>query len=580
MTLLAYRRAALTFILPTLLYAATLENGFVLDDIAAIRDNPIVHRGNLVEIFTSDYWAGFHSDRSGLYRPLTVLSFALNYLHSGTSPALYHLTNILLHAATTLLLYVFCGLVSRSRDLAFLSALLFAAHPVQTECVAGLVGRADILAALFSLVALSLHLQRSRWYYLGAGVAMIAALLSKESAVVLPALFLLTDLIQYRAFSEKCYGKVYLLYASLLLAYLAWRWHVLGGLTIAVIDPLDNPLITLAGPLRLLNAGEILFLYLGQLLLPISLSADYSFDALQLTLQLWSVELALVVAGLGFGALLLFLSWRRAPLTAFGLSWIIVSLAPVANIFLPIGTIMAERLLYLPSMGFAMAMAAIFGALRRRHSRAVLWPPIFILLSAYCYQSHARCGDWHDNYALFSQTVETQPRSARAWRGLAKAALERGEDQLALSSWNKALEILPDYYEVYNDLAAFHIAREEYSTARENLYKCLKIRGDYPIGWFNLGLIYYRLGEVEMAGEALERAVILDPHYAKAYYNLGVIALEKGSLDEAAGYFRKTLLLAPQHRGARHNLDAIGRVQLRNGSGKREPGLEGEDGGN
>ena len=572
MTLLAYRRAALTFLLPTLLYSATLENGFVLDDVAAIRDNPIVHRGNLVEIFTSDYWAGFHNDRSGLYRPLTVLSFALNYLHSGTAPALYHLTNLLLHAATALALYVFCGLLSRSRDLAFLSALLFATHPVLTECVAGLVGRADILAALFSLAALSLHLQRSRRCYLGAGFAMMAALLSKESAVVLPALFLLTDLIQYRAFSEKCYGKVYLFYASLALAYLVWRRHVLGGLAIAVIDPLDNPLITLAWPLRLLNAGEILFRYLGQLLLPVSLSADYSFAALPLTLQLWSVELALVAAGLSLGSLLLFLSWRRAPMTAFGLSWVVISLAPVANIFLPIGTIMAERLLYLPSMGFAVALATFFGAMRSMSSRAVLWPLICLLLSAYCYKTFDRCGEWKDNYALFSQTAETQPGSARAWRGLAKAALERGEDQLALSSWSKALDILPDYHEVYNDLAAFHLARKDYPTAREKLIRCLEIRSDYPIAWFNLGLVHYRLGEVEKARGALERAVILDPHYAKAYYNLGVIALEKGSLDEAAGYFRETLRLAPQHRDARHNLDAIGRVRLRNGSDERGNG--------
>ncbi len=574
MTLLAYRRAALTFLLPALLYAVTLENGFVLDDKAAIRDNPIVHRGNIAEIFTSDYWAGFHNDRSGLYRPLTVLSFALNYFLSGTVPTLYHLLNLLLHSTTALLLYVFCRICSRRRDLALISALLFATHPIQTECVAGLVGRADILAALFCLLALCLHLQRSRWSYLGAGLAMIAALLSKESAVVLPALFLLADLFQYRAFSEKCYGRVYLFYACLVLAYLVWRRHVLGDLTIALIDPLDNPLITLPWPLRLLNAGEILFRYLGQLLLPISLAADYSYAALPMTLRLWSLELGLVVAGLGVGVLLLYFSWRWAPWTAFGLSWIFICLAPVANIFLPIGTIMAERLLYLPSMGYAIAVAALFGALRRRHPPALFWSLFGILIALYCCKTFVRCGDWRNNYTLFNQTVQAQPGSARAWRGLAKAAVEQGKDHLALSSWHKALEILPDYYEVHNDLAAFYLAREEYKLAQENISRCLEIRPDYPLAWFNLGLIYYHLGQAKAAGDALERALILDPQYARACYNLGVIALEEGRLEEAAGHFRKTLLLEPAHRDARVNLNAIERAWRKGVGGKSPAPLE------
>ena len=574
MTPLAYRRAALTLLLPAVLYAVSLENGFVLDDKAAIRDNPIVHRGNIAEIFTSDYWAGFHNDRSGLYRPLTVLSFALNYFLSGTVPTLYHLLNLLLHSTTSLLLYVFCRLCSRRGDLALLSALLFATHPIQTECVAGLVGRADILAALFGLLALCLHLQRSHWSYLGAGLALVAALLSKESAVVLPALFLLTDLFQYRAFSEKCYGKVYLFYICLVLAYLVWRWHVLGSLAITSVDPLDNPLITLTWSLRLLNAVEILFRYLGQLLLPISLAADYSFAALPLTLQLLSVELVLVGAGLAAGLLLLCFSWGRAPWAAFGLCWILICLAPVANIFLPIGTIMAERLLYLPSMGYAIAVAALFGALRRRHPSALYWPLFGILIALYCCKTFVRCGDWRSNYTLFSQTVQAQPGSARAWRGLAKAAAEQGKEQLALSSWHKALEIHPGYYEVHNDLAAFYLAREDYELARENISRCLEIHPGYPLAWFNLGLIYYHLGKAKAAEDALGRALILDPRYARACYNLGVITLEEGRLEEAAGHFRKTLRLEPAHRNARLNLDAIEKAWRQGVGGKSPPPLE------
>lgn len=562
-------RVSLLLALAALLYTRTLSGDFVLDDQTAIRDNPIVHRGELAEIFTTDYWAGFHSDRSGLYRPLTVWSFALTFRLAGPAPFLYHLANLLLHALTALALYACCRRCTRQEELAWWAALLFAVHPVLTEAVAGLVGRADILATLFTLLALHQHLRagQSRWRHLRAGGALLAALASKESAIAAPGLLLLADLFQYRSFSEKSlYGnslrlcsignwKAHLFYAGLVLLYLGWRHQVLGGLLIARIDPLDNPLVSLPAGLRLLNALLVGCRYLGLLVLPAPLCADYSFAALPLAPR-WSLApvllIVLVLAGL---ALLARHAWGCLPWAAFGLGWLCIGLAPVANLFFPIGAGMAERLLYLPAAGFALALAAALLELRRAGPACRL--ALLVCMGALVL---GRTGLWHDEYTLFTHAVQAQPRSARAWHILGKAALERGEESLALECWQQALEIFPGYYEIYDALGVVHYTRGDYPGACELFTRCLELKSDYPPAWLNLGLARYRLGQREKAREAFQRAISLDPNYTSACYNLGVMELEEGNLEEAVALFRRTLELDPDHEQARFNLEAIERL--------------------
>lgn len=554
-------RPLLLFALAALLYARTLGGGFVLDDQSAVRDNPVVKRGDLAEILTTDYWAGFHHDRSGLYRPLTVWTFALNRHLAGEAPFTYHLVNILLHGAVAALLCLVWRRCLGQEGLAWWAALLFAVHPALCEAVAGLVGRADLLAAFFGLLALHQHLlgPQARRRHGWAGAALLAALLSKESAVVLPALFLLVDLFQYRGFLQKCYWQAHLGYAGVVLFYLGLRQLVLGGLFIGQIDPFDNPLVGLEVPWRWVNALLILGRYLGLLVLPRSLCADYSFAALPLA-PAWSLPallLALAVpAGLG---LLLWAAWRRLPAAALGLGWLLIALSPVANLFFPIGTGMAERLLYLPAAGFALAAAALLEGLGGR--RATLCSVAVALVLAW--GTWTRSGDWQDEYTLFSQAVEAQPQSARAWQVLGNAALERGEETRGLECLQQALRIFPAYYEVQADLGAFYCKQGDYPTAQEHLARCLELRPDYPPAWYNLGLAWYQQGQRDQARQAFTRAIDCDPAYAQAYYNLGVMELEDKQVAPARQLFLKALALDPEYEAARTNLDACEKLLQR-----------------
>lgn len=534
--------------LALLLYVGTLYNDFVFDDHATIRDNPIVHRADLSEIFTTDYWSGYHTDHSGLYRPLTILSYAWQYQLSGYAPFSYHLLNIFLHAATALLLYRLTLDLMRKPDLALAAALLFAAHPALSEAVCATVGRADLLAAALSLIALILHLRRKT---IGAVCGLCLALLCKESAIVTLVLFPLVDVFQYRAFSRKSYRRPYLVYLGATLVYLVWRYHVLGALGPSQIDRLDNPLVELDTGLRLLNAAALLGHYLGLLALPTQLSADYSYAALPLATQLLAPHLAWVLLGLGLLSIALAHSWRRHPPLCFGLAWTLLGLAPVANILLPIGTIMAERLLYLPALGFCFGLAALLYKLRR--GTLVL----IILIALLSLRTISRVADWQDSYTLFTSATQTYPQSARAWRALGKAHLERGEDQQGQAALNHALDILPDYYEVYNDLGAYYIQTAQYDQALGNLEASLRINSKFPPTWLNMGLAFYHLQRKPEARQALEQALRLAPHYAQAIYNLGVLSLEAGDPDKAAAFFSRTLELHPTHAAAQHNLDKL-----------------------
>ena len=552
-----FSAASTLALLGTLLYIGTVRNQFVLDDETAVRDNPIVHRLDLVEIFTSDYWAGYHGDRAGLYRPLTVLTFAVNYAIGGRHPFSYHLVNAILHGLVVLMLFRVIEHATRKRPLAVLGALIFASHPVLSEAVSGLVGRADLLAALFSLLATKLQIRSRARFSFSAGLIFIAALLCKESAIALPALLLLFNCQQYRAFFHRCHLPVCLQYGSLTAIYLAWRWYVLGGLTVPGISELDNPLIILEPGLRLLNASLVIGKYLKLLILPIGLSADYSFAALPLQMSLWSRTTLYVVAAGAALAWLGVMSWRRLPWLFVGGAWTAITLLPVSNLFVPVGAMMAERFLYLPACGFSMAAAAAFRSASARLSPPVSMAVVLSYLCAFSLLTVGRTQVWRDNLTLFGATSERYPGSARAWRALGGAKLDVGDRRGALEAWQRALEIYPGYYEVLNDLGGHYIEIDEVARAIGVLRSCLQLSPNYPPAWFNLGLAEYKRRQYGAALGFLDRAVELNPGYATAHYNIGVILLETGQRERAQSRFQRALESDPAFTLARENLRAL-----------------------
>lgn len=524
-------------------FANTLANGFVLDDQPAIVQNPLVKSlAHLPTLFATDYWLGGLGPGFGaLYRPLVLASFAVNYAVGGLEPLGYHLVNVLLHAGVGLALYALGRDLRLSAGGSLASAVLFVAHPIHTEAVAGIAGRAELLMTLGVIGALLGHLRAApgtrRWLVLASGAAFAAALLSKEQAVVLPALLVLADLVLRAPVRPR--WRRYAGHLVVLAGYLGLRWSVLGG-TLAE-DPrhvpfLNNPLAHASPPERVLTAVAVAGRYLWLMVWPRDLSADYSYDAIPLATSALAPGVAL--AALAWAALLaLGLLGCRRPLPAvgFGIGCAVLAFLPVSNLVLPIGTIMGERLFYLPSAGLCLLAGAGWDAVAGRiaagrHRRRAgpcalgLVGLVTLLLVA---RTVERNRDWRDGSTLFASAVRVVPRSAKAQanHGVSLAAAGRLDE--AIVSLRRAVEIAP------RDAGSLlHLGRGYAAAAR----------------WQEAEAAYRQSLERWRQTEGAER----DPGMAEALNDLATLRYHQRRVDEAERLFRQSLALRERALGSRH----------------------------
>jgi hypothetical protein len=435
-------------------FAGTLAGGFVFDDVWIVRENPRVRDlARIGEILTTPYWG---ETASGLYRPVTLATFAVNHALHGLDAFGYHAVNVLLHAAVSLLVF---RLARRwlPRGAAFGAALLFAVHPVHVEAVAGIVGRSDLLAAFFLLGALLTAVPggsgerrkggMGRW--VAVSVLFALALGSKEIALAGLPLYLVLEAARGRGDRRTVAARaVWLL--ILTAGFLALKAAVTGSLGISreATDLVDNPLAHLPADERVLSAVRVLGGYAGLLLFPIRLSYDRSFDQIPVVETPWNagflVSAVLVIAVLvATGA-----AWRRSRAGFVGLAWLALAMLPVSNLLVPIGTIFAERLLYLPSVGFALAAAAALSRLApggagsdragggNRRRIGFLAAAILVLLAV---RTVDRCTDWTSVDALYESGASIAPRSARTRCELGKLLYNRSLEASSVRS-RRALE--------------------------------------------------------------------------------------------------------------------------------------------
>lgn len=258
-------------------YAVVLPGSFFLDDIQIVKVNPLVRHFDLTGIFTSDYWGA--GEKSGLYRPISILSFALNRMVFGPDAWGYLIVNLLLHAIVAYLLFLLLIQFQRSLPVAWLAAAIFAVHPYHGEVVAELVGRSELLAAGFGLTTLLLLQERSPDFLPLALGSYLAALLSKEHAVALLAIVPICELYNGRSLRETV-EKRWVVWGWLLLItiiWLAWRyWGVQGGVgRPEVLDPYAIPLGGVDAPARVLAALQLQGIYLRRMFVPLGLLGIY-----------------------------------------------------------------------------------------------------------------------------------------------------------------------------------------------------------------------------------------------------------------------------------------------------------------
>ena len=445
----AARAALLAAAAAAALYLPALRNDFAYDDVAVIQQDTRVHGlDSIPAILGSGYW---QDDAAlSLWRPLTTLSFALDWAIRPADPAWFHAVNIAWHAlATALLTLLLARLCGNAAALA--GGLGFALHPVHVEAVANVVGRAELIAACAAFGALLLW-QRPR-----PGIARVAAVAAlylvalgaKESAIVLPLLLVLLDLgtAELRGGRARAWlrarGPALLALAGVAMTYVLVRTQVLGGALPSRIDPsLD---ITPHAPGRVYTALQVWPHILRLFVFPRTLLADYGPRILLPRPEPDAAVLAgaLVLAALLVGGVLA--SRRGHRLTGMLLLWVPIALLPVSNFFFPIGVLLAERTLYLPSAAVALAVALAVPAARglapaARRALVAVGVAAGLLLGA---RTLVRIPEWRSTDAVFVALLRDRPDSFYAHWHIARSAVLRDDPAAALAGYGRALSLWP-----------------------------------------------------------------------------------------------------------------------------------------
>jgi tetratricopeptide (TPR) repeat protein len=555
----------------------SLGGGFVWDDAPLIVDNSRIQRpGEYVRILTASFWeTGDQHDRfRAFFRPVVSLSYAADYALWGARPFGFHLTNLLLHFGCCWLVYRIGLREPIPRRAALAAAALFAVHPVHVESVAWISGRTDLLCAIFLLAAFLACRSSER----GSGpvrgllppLLFGAALFAKEMAATLP---LLVFADRWLAADEdggrlRRAGSATWPLLVVLVLYLLARRLVLG--------PAPDPLFEL-GPLSwALSAVFVLARYVTLLLLPVGLDAHYPHAPLESAADPFFLVSAALLAVVGWGAWWL---WRRDPRSAFWLGWILVSLLPVLALGRFGDVLLADRFLYIPSIGLALlagrAVARWAGTEAPAPRRRALAATALLILGVLAVQSASRCRVWKDDLTLFRDMLRTSPASALVRNNLGLALYARGEYAQAIEEFRVAVALAGDYALARNNLAS---ALERTGRPREALAEylaALEIAPALMEAGVNAGNLLVRLGRpaegfglleaalrdnprsvaalnsmagaLEFAGrddEALdyvERIASIDPSHAESRYLLGKIRYEQGRLEEAAAAMRQFL---------------------------------------
>lgn len=501
-------------------YLNALPNDFTLDDHGLILHNQAVVAFDLATLWGQDYWAGYDSSlRSGLYRPVTLTSFAAEFALFGWQPLGYHLNNLLLHLLVTLLSWsLFRRFAGAST--ALWGAAVFAVLPGHSEAVLAIVGRADLLATVGSLAALLVWTGADGWRRtLGGGCCFALALLSKEQAAVVPALLLCVGWLQHRRDGQGWRWPPLVASAAILAVYLGLRQVLLGGIAVTEIQALDNPLVELHGAERVLAALAVASRYALLLVAPARLSADYSFGAIDVrhmpTGEIADGLLLVLLAGVA--------TWwfvRRPETPGLAVMWLMVCFAPFVNVLFPIGTILAERISYAPSVGYALGVGWALDGARRHLGYRVVQRLGLALLLVLGLRTAVRCTDWRDELQLFGAVVAAYPESARGHKGLAKALQDAGRVAEAEQEYRAAIEIYPRFDTAHYNLAILLHGTARYEEALSHFDKACVLRPEFADAHLNRGVTLSRLGRLQESRQATQRAAELRPEWDAPRVNL------------------------------------------------------------
>ena len=594
-------------ILALLVYANTLQNGYALDDTAAIRSNTLVKKGAvaLPQIFCTTYWYGYENNKNDIeeYRPLSLAMFAIEQQLYPNNPTIGHLVNILLYSACCMVLFqLLYHLFKKKRPfLSFVATLLFALHPIHTEVVANIKSRDELLCFFFAFLALLTFVRyaetQKKGLLLGGLVLYFLSLISKESSITLVAVIPII-LIWHSRQNRKISATVSLLCLIPVAIYLLIRHQVIASCHIPKVAWFlwDNPLI--AAPTFAIGlATKILILgqYLRLLLIPYPLISDYSYNAIPFvgfnnlgvwcTIVIYGLAVALAVVCLyprrqnqGEASLPAKMRWLSDPERSFplavGILFLLATIAIYSNFFLLIGAEMAERFMFFPSVGFCIVIAFVieqsvvrsaaqdFKSVTNKKALYILVPvaAFFILLTV------KRNSEWQDDLTLYTADSKKSPNDSRLYyfagaQQLEEAKFGNSEPDVkrdlyrdGIINLQRCIAVSPDYGWAHFKLTGVFLNELRLDSAELHGQMAMKTcpQKDGPMN--TLANVYMVQQKYADAIGLLWQACALSPQNAEYPGNLGFCYLYLKNYDSATWYFLKSTRLDPSYSVAREYL--------------------------
>ncbi|XP_014259780.1 transmembrane and TPR repeat-containing protein CG4050 [Cimex lectularius] len=643
-------RSFIILLLSLLCYYNSFYCGFVFDDISAIKENRDLRPHTPIKnIFFNDFWGTpIHKEQSHKsYRPLCVLTFRLNYYIQQLEPFGYHLVNVILHSVVSLLYLRVCSIFLPDLP-SFIAALLFTVHPIHTEAVTGVVGRAETLSSLYFLIAFLLYVKATKeknkfgWHLLFLCFASVAgAMLCKEQGITITSIcsiyeiFIAQKIQPYefikfmkwifcgkpiiKSWSPQATKRIIFLIA-ISVALLIIRIMVMGA-RLPVFTRFDNPASASPSPTRQLSYHYLISLNTWLLLFPCDLCCDWTMGTIPLVSSFTDLRnISTLLMYLTLGALIhsavTTRNRQKGTVIIMGLAFMVFPFLPASNILFPVGFVVAERVLYMPSMGFCMLVSYGWFLVYTNKFKKLSWIGLIVLILCHSCKTYRRNWDWETEYSLFMAGLRVNQKNAKLFNNVGHALESQGRFYEALQFFNKAVSVQQDDIgahinvgRTYNHLNMFKEAEEAYLKAKSLLPKAkpgqsyqariapnhlnvflnlanliaknetrleeadllyrqaISMRADYTQAYINRGDVLLKLNRTKEAQEVYERALFYDSNNPDIYYNLGVVFLEQGKASQALAYLDKALEYDPEHEQALLNsailLQELGRAELR-----------------
>lgn len=563
----------LIIILTSIAYGRSLGNGFVWDDHSLIVDNDFVKSwSNFPLLFKRDYLTPLEeldyvkemAIGSGELssRPVGTFSFFIDYSLWQLNPFGYHLTNLIFHILNGILVYLFIYLIGKNRISALFTALLFTLHPVNTEAVNVISFREDLLALFFMLLSLIMYLslkslrgKKRVVFYITSNICYIFALFSKEMAITLPLIIILYDYCF--SFKDNQKGKDFLIHLKTYYGgYIAislltlWVWFF----------PMARPTEFLGDPfggnsyVKILTMIKVVVIYISWLFFPFNLHATLVDPAI-LVHSFIEPQFLISVIVLILSFILAVRMRKKAKSSFFAIIWFFSTLIPVLNIIL-MPNILANRFLYIPSVGFCFLLALLWQKIWVYHPRYLptdFYQRIIIivgggLLLLYMSITFVRSYVWENDLTFQYEMLEYYPDHPRIYLAIGDTLQKHGAIDQAIIEYERAIALAPYLAEGYNNLGKIYAERNIFDKAVGQFKKAIALDPCLKLTHTNLCSVYGEQERYDQSIACFKDAIKNNPDFVQAYYNLGITYLKMGNRSETVKIWKKALEINPSYK--------------------------------